>query len=106
MKKTIGILAFLLAFTAIFSSCTHGGNSSPSDSSSITPPPDDKYAELLDGYEKSDSVTEFSTENMDKVSLKETFDAAGVTADGKDVLIPFGMFGSGMCLQRDAVNRV
>ena len=106
MKKIIGILAFLLAFTVIFSSCTHGGNSSPSDSSGTTPPPDDKYAELLDGYEKSDSVTEFSTDNLDKVSLKETFDAAGVTADGKDVLIPFGMFGSGMCLQRDAVNRV
>ena len=123
MKKTIfGILAVLLAFTLMLSACVQnsgnsgstGNNSSSSSSSSTSssssssgedkPEPDEP--DILDGYEKSCAITEFPTEDLSKVSLKPTFDVSDCVFDADDIIVPYQLFGDGMCLQRDAVNKI
>ena len=123
MKKTIfGILAVLLAFTLMLSACVQnsgnsgstGNNSSSSSSSSTSssssssgedqPEPDEP--DILDGYEKSCAITEFPTEDLSKVSLKPTFDVSDCVFDAEDIIVPYQLFGDGMCLQRDAVNKI
>ena len=107
-------MSLLLAFSA----CTQGANSSPNDNpdSTINSPssgnsekPDDKPDEepdVLDGYEKSCAITEFPSDDLEKVNLKPTFDISDCIFDASEVIIPYQLFGDGMCLQRDAVNKI
>ena len=123
MKKTIfGILAVLLAFTLMLSACVQnsgnsgstGNNSSSSSSSSTSSSssssgedkPEPAEPDILDGYEKSCAITEFPTEDLSKVSLKPTFDVSDCVFDADDIIVPYQLFGDGMCLQRDAVNKI
>ena len=120
MKRTItGIFAFLLSLLLLFSACTQKPDSSASNTpdSSIDSTssgggidkPDDKPDEepdVLDGYEKSCATTEFPSDNLSKVNLKPTFDVSDCTYDAEDIIVPYQLFGDGMCLQRDAVNKI
>lgn len=85
----------------LFSSCNGGDSSSESPDSSAN-----DYSGLLEGYEKSCSVTEFADDDIAKVNIKATFDVSECTADAKMIITPYPMFGNGMCLQRDAVNKI
>ena len=57
-------------------------------------------------YTPSESVLYFSDENADKVITEPTFDITQITKDaGRDTKL-YQIFGNGMCLQRDAINRI
>ena len=62
------------------------------------------YSEILGDYVPSESIYQFSDENLDKVSLNKTFEVDECLDNAKSLIKPNGMFQSGMCLQRDAVN--
>jgi len=48
----------------------------------------------------------FSNENASKVNTTATFDISKYTQTAGANLRPYPLFGSGMCIQRDAVNRI
>lgn len=119
MKRTIAcVFALLMSLLLAFSACTQGANSSPNDnpdstinssSSGNSEKPDDKPDEepdVLDGYEKSCAITEFPSDDLEKVNLKPTFDISDCIYDAEEVIVPYQLFGDGMCLQRDAVNKI
>lgn len=123
MKKAIPvILAVLLSFALMLSACVQNsgnsgssgnnssssssGSSSSGNSSSEGEQPEPDEPDILDGYEKSCAVTEFSSENLSKVNLKPTFDVSDCVFDAEDIIVPYQLFGDGMCLQRDAVNKI
>lgn len=123
MKKSIAIIAFLLSVLMLFASCGQSANNSSSSgtpdsgshsSSSSDKPdnpdkpdkPDDDYSELLEGYEKSCAVTQFPLEDMAKVSITPTFDVSECVFDAEGIIVPYQLFNDGMCLQRDAVNKI
>ena len=57
-------------------------------------------------YVPTDTTISFSDENSDKVITEPTFDISGLTKDVGTDIKPYQIFGSGMCLQRDAINRI
>lgn len=123
MKKTTVITAFLLSLLLLFAACSEnagnsagnsetGGTASESvfssekDESSDSPDESDSLPDVLDGYEKSCAVTEFPSDDLSKVSLKPTFDISDSVYDAENIIVPYQLFGDGMCLQRDAVNKI
>lgn len=123
MKKTTVITAFLLSLLLLFAACSEnagnsagnsetGGTASESifssekDYGSDSPDESDSLPDVLDGYEKSCAVTEFPSEDLSKVSLKPTFDISDSVYDAENIIVPYQLFGDGMCLQRDAVNKI
>lgn len=136
MKKTIGIIAFLLSVLLLFSSCLGGGDGSSasdkpssensesisddgnsesdeptseseerSESEEDSEKPDD-YSDILKDYEKSSAVTQFPSEDLAKVNVKPTFDISDCVYDAEGIIVPYQLFGDGMILQRDAVNKI
>lgn len=57
-------------------------------------------------YVPTDSIVSFSDKNADKVITEPTFDISKHTNDAGTNIKPYQIFGNGMCLQRDAVNRL
>ena len=123
MKKTTVITAFLLSLLLLFAACSEnagnsagnsetGGTTSESvfssekDDDSDSPDESDSLPDVLDGYEKSCAVTEFPSDDLSKVSLKPTFDISDSVYDAENIIVPYQLFGDGMCLQRDAVNKI
>ena len=123
MKKTTVITAFLLSLLLLFAACSEnagnsagnsetGGTTSESvfssekDDGSDSPDESDSLPDVLDGYEKSCAVTEFPSDDLSKVSLKPTFDISDSVYDAENIIVPYQLFGDGMCLQRDAVNKI
>lgn len=53
-----------------------------------------------------DTILSFSDENMDKIITAPTFDISQYTADASNNIKTYELFASGMCLQRDAINRI
>ena len=123
MKKTTVITAFLLSLLLLFAACSEnagnsagnsetGGTTSESvfssekDESSDSPDESGSLPDVLDGYEKSCAVTEFPSDDLSKVSLKPTFDISDSVYDAENIIVPYQLFGDGMCLQRDAVNKI
>ena len=120
MKKTTVITAFLLSLLLLFAACSEnagnsagnsetGGTASESVLSSEkdeSPDESDSLPDVLDGYEKSCAVTEFPSDDLSKVSLKPTFDISDSVYDAENIIVPYQLFGDGMCLQRDAVNKI
>ena len=123
MKKTTVITAFLLSLLLLFAACSEnagnsagnsetGGTTSESvlssekDDGSDSPDESDSLPDVLDGYEKSCAVTEFPSDDLSKVSLKSTFDISDSVYDAENIIVPYQLFGDGMCLQRDAVNKI
>lgn len=130
MKK-LGLIAFLLSILMLFTSCLGGGSSSSADTpnsgnsesvsiggesdsesressseiESDSGKPDD-YSDILKDYEKSCSVTKFPTDNLAKVNVTPTFDISDSIYNAEDIIVPYQLFGDGMCLQRDAVNKI
>ena len=122
MKKLTAIAAFLLSLLLIFSACSESAgvsgdsetgdsasesiSSSVADESNESPDESDNLPDVLDGYEKSCAVTEFPSDDLSKVSLKPTFDISDCVYDAENIIVPYQLFGDGMCLQRDAVNKI
>ena len=48
----------------------------------------------------------FSDKNAEKVITEPTFDISNYTANASSAIMEYKLFGSGMCLQRDAINRI
>ena len=48
----------------------------------------------------------FSDKNANKVITEPTFDISKYTANASSAIMEYKLFGSGMCLQRDAINRI
>lgn len=57
-------------------------------------------------YVPTDTTLSFSNENSDKVITEPTFDISELTKDVGTDIKPYQIFASGMCLQRDAINRI
>ena len=57
-------------------------------------------------YVPTDSILSFSDKNAGKVITEPTFDISKHTNDAGTNIKPYQIFGNGMCLQRDAVNRL
>jgi len=68
---------------------------------------DEKEEDVLEGYEKSTCLVDFENKDLDKVSTKRTFANEKITNEcSGDELVPYQIFGNGMCLQRDCVNKI
>ena len=57
-------------------------------------------------YTPSSSTITFDDEDADQVITEATFDITQYTNNAGSKIQPYAMFASGMCLQRDAVNRI
>ncbi len=57
-------------------------------------------------YTPTDTTLSFSDDDLDKVITEATFDISLYTANAGTKLKPYQLFSDGMCLQRDAVNRI
>ncbi len=128
MKKHLGLISFLLSILLLFASCVGGstsdksnsgsgesvsvGNESQSESreslteSENTSEKPDDFSDILKDYEKSCSVTKFPADNLSKVNVTPTFDVSYSVYNAEDIIVPYQLFGNGMCLQRDAVNKI
>ena len=62
--------------------------------------------DFLEGYEASNCTATFDNSNLDKVSIEKTFEINNYVNDAVNTVIPYQIFGNGMCLQRDCVNRI
>ena len=112
MKKSQMVSLLLFPFAILVASCDmneEGGQSVSSTESSSSFDSKGSDIEILDpleGYTKSNSVTDFPDSDMAKVNMKPTFDIADATFDASDMIVPYQLFKDGVCLQRDAVNRL
>ena len=95
MKK---IFLLLIVLVLILTSCETSGN---------------KNEEVENGgtienekYVPTDTTLLFSDENADKVITEPTFDITQYTNEAGYNIKPYQIFSDGMCLQRDAVNRL
>ena len=57
-------------------------------------------------YVPSNTTLKFSDENKDKVITKPTFDVNNYKNNAGSNIKPYQLFASGMCIQRDAINRI
>lgn len=102
MKK---IICLLLMVCCIFVGC--GKNEDISNSSSNSEK-ESESSEIKEneGGDSVDTILSFSDENMDKIITTPTFDISQYTADASNNIKTYELFASGMCLQRDAINRI
>ena len=95
MKKFI----FLLFFEClILVGCNSGGNNGGTQE---TPGENEQNT-----YVPSESTLFFSDEHENKIITEATFDISQYTETVSDDIKPYQIFQSGMCLQRDAINRI
>lgn len=124
MKKSI--LLIVLVFFVVFGStllittgvksCKEGQESSQSSSSSeqssieqSSPDSSSSSEDQTGGSENPDSLSTsltFSDENASKVITQPTFDISQYTQSAGGGIMEYKLFGNGMCLQRDAINRI
>ena len=101
MKKFLFIFLFIFCFILV-------GCDKPTPE--VTPTPEVPQTPLpptvLDNYIPTDTTLSFSSENEDKVILEPTIDVRLYTQDAGTDIKPYQLFSDGMCLQRDAVNRI
>ena len=57
-------------------------------------------------YVPTNTTVTFSNKNQDKVITTPTFDINDYKTGAGDNIAPHKLFGNGMCLQRDAINRI
>ena len=120
MKKTILLLVLVclvsfgctFAITAMVKNCNNDSvsdqsslqnSSSFQDQSSSSSTPDE---EQNGEYTPSDTTLTFSDKNANKVITTATFDVSKHTDNAGSNIQPYKLFDSGMCLQRDAINRI
>ena len=57
-------------------------------------------------YIPTDTILSFSDELESKIITESTYDVSQYTKDAGSDIKPYKLFGDGMCLQRDAINRI
>ena len=101
MKKIV-VLLLLLCFTLM--SCNKSEEQTVKDEPSdvvMEPTPN-----VIGPYAPSNTNLSFSNKNLNKVITEPTFDITQSTKDVGEYIMPYAYFSDGMCLQRDAVNRI
>ena len=102
MKKVLFLL-MLVCFML-----TGGNNSNtpttettePTNGNQVTEQPKDEP------YVPTNTILSFSDENESKIITESTYDVSQYTQNAKDNIKPYQLFSDGMCLQRDAINRI
>ena len=72
----------------------------------VTPTVSEEKTEYEEIYVPTNTTLSFSDNNMDKVITEPTFDINNYTNDAGSDIKPYQLFSNGMCLQRDAINRI
>ena len=94
MKK----LFFLLLLCFLFISCEN------QDGPGTVIP--DGPAKEEEKYTPTDTILSFSDENASKVITESTYNINDYTQNAGSDIKPYQLFSDGMCLQRDAINRI
>lgn len=102
MNKKIVVFLMIFIFSLAFSAC---GSNDGAENSKV-PEADTDFTEVLKDYVKSEATTEFSAENLKKVSTVPTFEISKYTNSAREILQPYNIFTDGMCLQRDSVIKI
>ena len=100
MKKIIFLL-LLVCFTLISCVKTEDEGNDEVVETPITP-----TCSIPTPYVPTESLLTFSDENKDKIITEPTFDITKYNGDAGSNTKPYQIFGNGMCLQRDAINRI
>ena len=114
MKKTIIAIVCVLMVAClgfvIFITVQDKGQSSSAESTvgnqSSIENQEPEYSGEEENYVASDTVLSFSTDDKDKIILEPNFDVSLYTQSAGTAIAPYQFFASGMCLQRDAINRI
>ena len=101
MKKIIFLLMVLVCFTLVSCNKTDTPDDSNNNNTSTNKPNG-----APEKYNPTDTLVSFSDENEDKVITEATFDITQFTNDGSEDIMVNSLFSEGMCLQRDAINRI
>ena len=99
MKKIIYSLILFFCFSLIFVSCGE-------QTKQPTKTEENKETPTVDSYVPTDTILSFSDENESKIITESTYDVSQYTKNAKNDIKPYQLFGNGMCLQRDAINRI
>ena len=97
-------LFLLLSVCCLLASCTKTETKTPTESE-----PTVGNRPIVDPkpYVPTDTTISFKDDNADKVNYKNpTFNVDKYTESGKGNIKLYQLFGDGMCLQRDAINRI
>lgn len=114
MKRTIIAIVCVLMVAClgfvIFITVQDKGQSSSAESTvgnqSSIENQEPEYSGEEENYLASDTVLSFSTDDKDKIILEPNFDVSLYTQSAGTAISPYQFFASGMCLQRDAINRI
>ena len=98
MKKVF--LLFLL-FGVMLCSCDKETPTEPKTETGETNKPVE-----VEPYVPTNTILSFSNDNENKVIRESTYDVSQYTKDAGTDIKPYQLFGNGMCLQRDAINRI
>lgn len=114
MKKILCVF-LLFIFMSVLISCDKKDNkdNNPTTNSTVEPTPDSTTSDVTtpdsttpDSGELSQATVSFSDKNSDKIITTPTFDISKYTnAAGRNIQ-PSKLFGNGMVLQREAINRI
>ena len=97
MKK----LLFLLFVLFMLISCNNPNTDEPNNGGN-----ENNNNNKQEVYVPTDTLVSFSDENESKVITESEYDISQYTKDAGTDIKPYQMFQSGMCLQRDAINRI
>ncbi len=97
MRKIKKLVSFLLMTTILFL-CVGCNDKEPKEPGGNS---------IVDDYQKSECSLSFDDANAVFVTTEATFDISECVSEAQEeALSVYQTFGSGMCLQRDAVNRI
>ena len=99
MKKILYLLMLFFCFSLVLVSCG-GQTNQPTETE------ENKETPTVDPYIPTDTILSFSDENESKIITESTYDVSQYTKNAKNDIKPYQLFGNGMCLQRDAINRI